>query len=78
MNPYFYLGVKEGRIREVEAFLRRKFDRLIEDIIPQEKIDLDMARSKRNKKKKRVTTQLSLFLTVLTFVSNSEKPFVWP
>ena len=43
-NPYFYLGVKEGRMREVEAFLRRKFDRVIEDVKPEEKIDLDMAR----------------------------------
>jgi hypothetical protein len=42
MFPYFYLAVKDNHLREVEGFLRRRFDKLIEEITPTDRVDLEM------------------------------------
>jgi DNA polymerase epsilon subunit 1 len=41
-NPYFYLGIKEDSFREVETYLKRKFDRLIHSIEMTDKVDLEV------------------------------------
>lgn len=40
MHPYFYVGVKQGAFREVEHYLRRRFQDYLADIVKEEKIDL--------------------------------------
>lgn len=40
MHPYFYIGVKQGAFREVENYLRRRFQEYIADVVKEEKIDL--------------------------------------
>ena len=40
--PYFYVGVRGDAHREVEFFLRRRFENLIADVVVEEKEDLDL------------------------------------
>lgn len=40
--PYFYLGIRPNRTREVESFLQRKFETLIHSIEPIQRVDLEM------------------------------------
>lgn len=42
--PYFYLGIRPNRAREVEGWLQRKFESLIHAIEPIQRVDLEMVR----------------------------------
>jgi hypothetical protein len=41
MHPYFYIGVRDGTFREVENYLRRRFQEYLADVVKQEKTDLE-------------------------------------
>jgi DNA polymerase epsilon subunit 1 len=41
-HPYFYVGIQENALREVEGWLKRKFERMIHSIEPIQKVDLDL------------------------------------
>jgi hypothetical protein len=41
-QPYFYVGAPLHSLREVEIWLKRKFERLIYSIEPVQKVDLEM------------------------------------
>lgn len=41
-SPYFFIKVREGKENEAEDYLKRKFENTIENIVREEKEDLDM------------------------------------
>lgn len=61
MHPYFYLGVKPGAYREVDTYLRRRFQDYLADVCKEEKVDLEQVG----------------FQTILLLTGDAEKPLVW-